>query len=87
MMLRPMSLALLTAGSLMLLAAPASAQRDDPNLKKYCTGDYMTYCGNFAPDSAELAACFKTNMTKFTPGCQAAVTAYEKKSKSARAGN
>jgi hypothetical protein len=34
--------AFLVAGSAVLLAGPALAQRDDPNLKKYCTGDYMT---------------------------------------------
>lgn len=85
MLARTLTILVLTTGA--ALAAPSVPDADKAVLKKQCTGDYMTYCGNFAPDSAELAACFKTNMTKFTPGCQAAVTAYEKKSKSARAGN
>jgi hypothetical protein len=33
-----------------------------PNLKKYCTGDYMTYCGNLPPESPEVDRCFEKNM-------------------------
>jgi hypothetical protein len=48
-------------------AGPASSIRlpavrrasDDPNLKKYCTGDYMTYCGNLPPESPEVDRCFE----------------------------
>ncbi|KMO43759.1 3',5'-cyclic-nucleotide phosphodiesterase [Methylobacterium tarhaniae] len=77
MTLRPMSLALLTAGSLMLLAGPALAQRDDPNLKKYCTGDYMTYCGNLPPESPEVDRCFEKNMKKISVNCKRAIDYYE----------
>lgn len=65
-------------------AAPAKAPTATrETLKQYCTGDYLTYCGNFAPDSAEVKACFKQNKSKLSPGCQSAIASYQKGQKRA----
>jgi hypothetical protein len=55
-------------------AAPASAQapeRGFENLKTYCSGDAVTFCSGKAPDSPEMDACFRTNMTRseVLPAC------------------
>ncbi|MFE1599129.1 3',5'-cyclic-nucleotide phosphodiesterase [Methylobacterium sp. ID0610] len=70
------SFALLLAGA-SLIAGPAAAQRDDPTLKKYCTGDYLTYCGNLPPESPEVDRCFEKNMSKISTNCKLAIDAYE----------
>ena len=77
MTLKPMPFALLLAGSVVVLSGPALAQRDDPNLKKYCTGDYLTYCGNLAPESPEVDRCFEKNMKKISANCRKAIDYYE----------
>ncbi|WP_298961488.1 3',5'-cyclic-nucleotide phosphodiesterase [uncultured Methylobacterium sp.] len=77
MTLKLTSFAFLVAGSAVLLAGPALAQRDDPNLKKYCTGDYMTYCGNLPPESPEVDRCFQKNMSKISVNCKRAIDYYE----------
>ena len=61
-----------------VLAAPA-ANRE--TLKQYCTGDYLNYCSDYAPDSAEVNACFKQNKARLTPNCQAAIASYVKTQK------
>ena len=60
-------------------AAPAvQATTDRAALKQHCTGDYLTYCGDFAPDTPELNACFKQNKAKLSTNCQAAIATYVK---------
>lgn len=62
---------------------PASAEtapqtkRGNETLKKYCTGDYLTYCGNLAPEDPATDACFQKNMTKLSENCRRAIDAYE----------
>ena len=73
---------LLTSGA--AFAAPAPSQPADRDaLRQHCTGDYLSFCGDLAPDSAEVRACFKTNKAKLSPGCQAAITSYTKAQKRA----
>ncbi len=60
------------------LAGPAAPVADRDALRQHCTGDYLSYCGEFAPDSAEVRACFKQNKAKLSPNCQAAITSYNK---------
>ncbi|TGD96007.1 hypothetical protein [Methylobacterium nonmethylotrophicum] len=70
--------------SLLLLALTTGAALAEPVLadravlKQYCTGDYLTYCGNLAPDGPEVQACFRQNRAKLSPNCQAAITSYVK---------
>ncbi len=78
-------LALLTTAATAQPAAMSDA--DKATFKKHCTNDYLSYCGNLAPDSPEVSACFKANMSKLAPGCQAAIAAYSKKPRASRASN
>ncbi len=64
------------------VAAPnATATPDRAALKQNCTGDYLALCSEFAPDSAEVHACFKQNRTSLSPNCQAAIGSYVKAQK------
>ncbi|MGU3537947.1 hypothetical protein [Methylobacterium sp. A54F] len=62
-------------------ASNATPTADRAALKQYCTGDYLTYCGDLAPDSPEVHACFKENRAKLTPNCQSAIGSYMKAQK------
>jgi len=73
-LLRSSLILVLTTGA--ALAEPVLADR--AVLKQYCTGDYLTYCGNLAPDGPEVQACFRQNRAKLSPNCQAAITSYVK---------
>ncbi|HEV7439920.1 MAG TPA: hypothetical protein VGN94_09910 [Methylobacterium sp.] len=74
-----LALLVTTAGA---LAAPSTGTAPDRSaLKQYCTGDYLTYCGDLAPDSPEVHACFKQNKAKLSPNCQSAITSYTKAQK------
>jgi hypothetical protein len=76
--LMSLALALGLAGS---FSAPASAapetKRGNETLKKYCTGDYLNYCGNLAPEDPKLDACFEKNWKSLSENCRRAIDAYE----------
>lgn len=74
MLLRSTLILALTTGA--ALAEPVVVDR--AVLKQYCTGDYLTYCGNLAPDGPEVQACFRQNKAKLSPNCQAAIASYVK---------
>ncbi len=59
-----------------LAAPPPQAQRGNDELKKYCTGDYLTYCGEYNPDDPRLDQCFKTNWKKISENCRRAIDAF-----------
>ena len=77
---------LVLAAGLAAFAAGTSASADpapqtkrgNETLKKYCTGDYLTYCGNLAPEDPATDACFPKNWTTLTENCRRAIDAYEK---------
>lgn len=56
-------------------AAPES-KRGNETLKKYCTGDYLQYCGNLAPDDPATDQCFKTNWKNLSENCRRAIDAF-----------
>ncbi len=61
------------------LAQQTSAQqtpRGNETLKKYCTGDYLSYCGQYNRDDPRLDACFKENWKKLSENCRRAIDAY-----------
>lgn len=72
-----LGLATLTATS--VLAAPGEPQtkRGNPDLKKYCTGDALSYCGSIDSDDPAMDACFKNNRDKLSENCLRAVDAYQ----------
>lgn len=73
------TIALLFAAS--FVGAPASAapesKRGNADLKKYCTGDALKFCGDIDPDSKEMDACFKKHRSELSENCRRAITAYE----------
>ncbi|GBU16165.1 MULTISPECIES: 3',5'-cyclic-nucleotide phosphodiesterase [Methylobacterium] len=80
-MLKPLtSLALavgLTLGAGPALADPApKMKKGNETIKKYCTGDYLTYCGNLAPEDPALEQCFEKNWDKLSENCRRAIDAY-----------
>ncbi|MDR7039302.1 MULTISPECIES: hypothetical protein [Methylobacterium] len=77
MLVRTVSALLLTTAA--AVAAPGGAtSADRSELKRSCTGDYFTYCGDLEPDSPEVQACFRQNKAKLSPNCQSAISAYTK---------
>ncbi len=72
-----------TASAAVAAPAPETATRE--TLRQYCTGDYLSFCGEFGPDTPEVQACFKKNKPKLSPNCQAAITSYMKGQKRAEA--
>ena len=84
MSLKLTSLAVILAAGLSLPAAQAMAQaapqtkRGNETLKKYCTGDYLTHCGNLSPDDPAMDKCFQTNWTKLSENCRRAIDVYQK---------
>ncbi|GJD34475.1 3',5'-cyclic-nucleotide phosphodiesterase [Methylobacterium aerolatum] len=62
------------------LTLPAAAQqtkRGNETLKKYCTGDYLSYCGNLSPDDPATDACMQKNWKALSENCRRAINAYE----------
>ncbi|WP_457105865.1 3',5'-cyclic-nucleotide phosphodiesterase [Methylobacterium sp. P5_C11] len=77
MPLKPIALAVAAAFALTLPAVAQQTKRGNETLKKYCTGDYLTYCGNLAPDDPATDACFQKNWKKLSENCRRAIDAYE----------
>lgn len=82
-MILRVTFALIATTAAALAAPPAAQTASRETLRQYCTGDYLTYCGDNAPDSPEVRACFKLNKAKLSPNCQAAITSYMKGQKRA----
>lgn len=87
MFLRSAALLVLTTVAASAAQPAMMSDADKATFKKYCTGDYLSYCGDLAPNSPEVTACFKANMTKLAPDCRTAINAFQRKSRTARAGN
>jgi hypothetical protein len=75
---------LILAFSSIALTAPAFAvpdasasKRGNEDLRTYCSGDAVTFCSGKDPDSAEMDACFKANMSKLSENCRRAISAYK----------
>ncbi len=83
MALKSTSLALALVAMTSLCSVSAFAQgapqtkRGNETLKKYCTGDYLTYCGNLSPDDPAMDKCFETNWSKLSENCRRAIDAYQ----------
>ncbi|WP_342111558.1 3',5'-cyclic-nucleotide phosphodiesterase [Methylobacterium sp. SI9] len=67
--------------SLIAITAPVSAQtpeRGNADLQTYCAGDALQFCAGIDPNSPQMDACFKKNMSQMSPNCRRAIDAYEK---------
>jgi len=73
------TLALLLAAPFVVASASAApeSKRGNDDLKKYCSGDAVTFCGGIDPDSKEMDACFKKHRAELSENCRRAITAYE----------
>ncbi|AYO84203.1 hypothetical protein [Methylobacterium brachiatum] len=58
------------------LAAP-TATRGNEDLQTYCAGDAITFCAGIDPNSPQMDACFKKNMSQMSPNCRRAIDAYK----------
>lgn len=82
-----MTAALVAAGCILagpILAGPALAQgksrpSDKDVLQAACSSDYMRLCNGVDPGGKEVEACFQRNMSQMSPGCQSAITDYQKR--------
>jgi len=63
----------------MALATPALAARGNETLKRSCSGDAATFCGDLDPGSRQMEACFKKHRRELSPGCARAIDAYRSK--------
>ena len=61
------------------LAAPATARRGTDVLKRYCSGDAVTFCGDLDPGGKEMKACFIRHRAELSKGCGRAIDAYRAK--------
>ena len=77
MRLKHIVLAAVAALALTLPAAAQQSKRGNETLKKYCTGDYLSYCGNLAPDDPATDACMQKNWKQLSENCRRAIDAYE----------
>ncbi|MCJ2124767.1 3',5'-cyclic-nucleotide phosphodiesterase [Methylobacterium sp. J-077] len=71
---------LILAFSLIAIAIPASAQapkRGNADLQTYCAGDAIAFCAGIDPNSPQMDACFKQNMSQMSSNCRRAVEAYK----------
>ena len=63
--------------SLMPTLGIAQQSMSQETLKRYCTGDYLEHCGQFAPGGPEVQACFREKAKLLSPNCSIAITAYQ----------
>lgn len=76
-----MLLRIATIVTLISTVATAAPAPDRAALKRHCTSDYLSFCGDMDPDSSEVQACFKKNKTQLSPACQAAIVGFTKAQK------
>lgn len=70
----------LLAFSLIAIAAPALAQvpnRGNADLQTNCAGDALAFCAGIDPNSPQMDACFRKNMSRMSPNCRRAIDAYK----------
>jgi hypothetical protein len=71
---------LILAVSLVAIAVPASAQapnRGNADLQTNCAGDALALCAGIDPNSPQMDACFKKNMSRMSPNCRRTIDAYK----------
>ena len=73
------AVALISAATTMASARKAVPER--AALQRYCSGDLVTFCDGMPPDGQEVKACFKQHMSELSPGCQEAISRYERAQK------
>lgn len=70
-----------TAAFVLASAGGAMAFDEAPyraELKRHCTGDYLSLCSEHSPGGPEVQACFKKNKARLSRDCSAAITVFQK---------
>jgi hypothetical protein len=73
-------LSFIVASASFTLAAPSSAppDRGKAELRKYCTGDALNFCGDLDSDDPAMKACFTKNRAKLSENCRRAIDVYSR---------
>lgn len=61
------------------LATPALAKRGNADLRRSCSGDAATFCGDIDPGSPKMDACFREHRRDLSDTCRRAIDAYRAK--------
>ncbi|WP_246696905.1 3',5'-cyclic-nucleotide phosphodiesterase [Methylobacterium planeticum] len=67
----------------LIVVGPALAQttlqtkRGNENLRKYCTGDALSFCSGIDPDDKKMDSCFKEHRSELSENCRRAIDAYQ----------
>ena len=69
-MLGLLGLGVLTVANIFEVAA-AAAQSDQ--VRSACTSDYLSFCGQFDPDSQQTKTCMRRNQNRLSPACRKAL--------------
>ncbi|CAO4157317.1 3',5'-cyclic-nucleotide phosphodiesterase [Methylorubrum extorquens] len=67
--------ALIFAATLPASARPRT-ERGNEEVRRYCTGDALTFCDGIDPGSLKMDACFKTHRAELSSGGRRAIDAY-----------
>lgn len=67
--------------ALLMLAAPARAQREDQGLQLGCAQDFFRLCASVGvdPNSSAAETCMNRNRSRLSPECRAAITDYDRR--------
>lgn len=84
--MNPMKTAALAAAFALAAAGQALAMtpQEEATFRRVCTGDYMRLCSMHEPGSPGVQQCFQARMAELSPGCQGAITEYNKANAPAR---
>lgn len=66
-----LAVAVMAAAFALLSGTGAEAHSD--KVKKACAGDYQNFCSQYAPETAQLRACFESNRKGLTKICISAL--------------
>ena len=72
----PLSFVLISATLALAAPAGANAAQAKAQLRKYCTGDALSYCGDLDSDDQAMKACFRANRAKLSENCRRAIDAF-----------
>ena len=71
--------ALMACITLVSATSGISAEEGREELKRYCTGDATTLCGDVDPASKEMKTCFEKHRKELSENCRRAIDAYQAK--------
>ncbi|MFC6744548.1 hypothetical protein ACFQFG_05910 [Methylobacterium persicinum] len=55
----------------------AAGKRGNADLRRFCSGDAATFCGDLDPHSKKMDACFAAHRRELSDNCRRAIDAYQ----------